>query len=179
MFPTHIIFIPKGETIMNMELVKAKVLEGIKLTEDIIEIMKSFNVRSVYPELQKLRVNAFYNQISEESTLVVEEYYGLPSKVYTPLGYITICAGYTFIDTDGTWKTQCEIESEIHQVMEDKLNLKLYANAKQTNMGIIGGWYTVGKSTDPFINFKKQFEYEEANKLFALYLNEYINKNEF
>ena len=163
---------------MNMELVKLKVLEAIKLTEDIIEIMKTYNVHSIYPELQNLSVNPFYNQISEESALVVEEYYGLPSKVYTPLGYISICSGYTLINSKETGKTQREIENEIHTVLENKLNLRLYAAPKTTIMGIVGGWYTIG-NVDDFL-YHKQFEYREANELFAKWLDEYIsNKNEF
>lgn len=57
---------------MNMELIKSKTLDAIEIAEFIIETMQSNNVRSIYPALQNFSVNPFYNQISEESSLVIE-----------------------------------------------------------------------------------------------------------
>ena len=156
---------------MNMELIKSKTLDAIKIAEFIIELMQSNNVDSIYPTLQEFGVNPFYNQISEESSLVIEEYYGLPHKVYTPLGYIRLTSGYTFINNED----QKAVETTIYKALKDKFNFTLYEEAEYTSLGIIGGWYTI--DGQPFTQVR-QFDYDVANNLFSEWLDEYIsNKN--
>lgn len=154
---------------MNMELIKSRTFDAIKLAEFIIETMQSNNVHSDYPALQDFRVNPFYNQISEESSPVIEEYYGLPHKVYTPLGYICVSYGFTSVDDGETAKTA------IYKALKDKFNYVLYEEAGLARFGLIGGWYTI--DGQPFTQIN-QFNYDDANNLFSEWLAEYIsNKN--
>lgn len=156
---------------MNMELIKSKTLDAIEIAEFIIETMQSNNVHSIYPTLQDFSVNPFYNQISEESSLVIEEYYGLPNKVYTPLGYICLTSNYTYIDNED----QEAVETTIYKALKDKFNFTLYKEAANTSLGIIGGWYTI--DGQPFTQIR-QFDHDVARNLFSEWLDEYIsNKN--
>lgn len=156
---------------MNMELIKSKTLDAIKIAEFIIELMQSNNVDSIYPTLQDFHVNPFYHQITEESSLVIEEYYGLPNKVYTPLGYISLTSNYTFINNED----QKAVQTTISKALKDEFNFTLYEEAEYTSLGIIGGWYTI--DGQPFTQVR-QFDYDVANNLFSEWLDEYIsNKN--
>ena len=156
---------------MNMELIKSKTLDAIKIAEFIIETMQSNNVHSVYSTLQDFGVNPFYHQISEESSLVIEEYYRLPNKVYTPLGYIRLTSNYTYIDNED----QEAVRTTIYKALKDKFNFTLYEEAEYTSLGIIGGWYTI--DGQPFTQIR-QFDHDVARNLFSEWLAEYIsNKN--
>ena len=152
---------------MNMELIKSKTLDAIEIAEFIIETMQSNNVHSIYPALQNFSVNLFYNQISEESSLVIEEYYGLPHKVYTPLGYISLTSGYTSVGKD-----EETVVAKIYKALKEKFNFTLYEKAEYTSFGVIGGWYTI--DGQPFTEIR-QFDYDVANNLFSEWLDEYIS----
>lgn len=154
--------------VVDIDRIKQKTLEAIKLADELIEFMKETGIRSNYPELNELYVNPFYNQISEDSALVVENYYGFPSKVYSPVGYINITQSYTCIDVHVE-----EFDSEkFFKDLEDKFNLKMFEEPVTNALGVIGGWLSIGGVE---VNNTRNFEYDEAKKLFKECLQEYIN----
>jgi hypothetical protein len=147
----------------KLNIFKQKTLEAIKLTDELIEFMKEFKIDSNYPSIEKLGVNPYYDQISETSTIVVEQYYGYPSKVYSPLGSIKITGSYTAF--------QSIDKEEFYKQLEERFNLKMFKEPITNNIGVIGGWLSIGGVAPVYSN---NLEYNEAKELFEDWLVEYI-----
>lgn len=153
---------------MDLDKIKSKMFEAFELIEGIIVVLEKcgFNSKfAEYPKLEEADVNPFYNQISENSPFVVETSGHIPYKVYTPLGYIYIPGHRPAYD-----RTMLE---KLRSTMKDELNLVLFKEKEIHHGDEFGPWYTVGE-TDSYIRHH-QFEYNEARKLFKLYLDEYLN----
>lgn len=146
------------------DIIKARMFEAIKLAEDVISILKEVGVRSNYVETEKFNVNPFYGQLDINSPLTVEYYYGVPSKIYTPLGYIHITGGFTSC-------TNKDIE-KMDVLLEERLNLKIYEEPVHNIYGVYGGIYTIN-GEEPI--YTHNVEYEESKVLFDIIKKEYLS----
>lgn len=63
-----------------------------KARKEIYDMMIELGVSSVRG---KDSANPFYEQIVDNGGIGLEFYYGMPSKLYTPLGYINITSNFT------------------------------------------------------------------------------------
>ena len=161
---------------MDNELVKQKVFEAIELAEKIINVKIKHELLMYYCDLPRLELNPFYNQLSESSALVVEYYYGNPSRIYCPLGQINIdsaCSWNKYIDTNPGYQNM----DRFGKYIRSEFNLILHQDAIIDRFGKYGEWYKVGDSE---VKLWTQFSTDEARDLFKKYLKEYIlNKSEF
>ena len=104
--------------------------------------------------------NPFYNQMDEG--LILEEYYGIPSKIYTNLGEWNITGSGA--SSNNGWK-------EIIQILKENLGLKLLKNGYQSNFGYNGPWWVItkinGKKLPVARKKHKNFyiEYKECKKI--------------
>jgi len=155
---------------MNKELIKEKVLTALKIRKDIQEIYEKHKVLTV---LCNESPNQYYNQVDENSEgIMVEYYYNTPSKIYTPLGYISITSGYLSLD-----ENYLEAEKEI----KEKFGFQLGKDSYQNSMGCFGPWYYITKlpwgdkiELKPYVtNRDKYIEYNEAGKLYDEILTEF------
>lgn len=119
---------------MNKEKIKEKVIIALKIREEIQNIFKKYNVSTSYCNDD---TNPYYNQTDENTEgFICEYYYGSPSKIYTPLGYIDIWSGFMC----GGEEHNKAIE-EIKRVFGFIKKQESYNNS----LGTIGGWYYITK----------------------------------
>lgn len=150
---------------MNKELIKERVITALKIREEMHKIYTKHNVSTV---LCTEEVNPFYNQIDENADgIICEYYYSCPSKIYTPLGYISITCSYMSMDENA--------DNAIKEI-EEKFGFALEREAITNTMGVFGGWYHITKL--PWNNNKLQcnckrrdrkeyISYEEAKKIYS------------
>lgn len=149
---------------MNKEKIKEKVSIALRIRKEIQNIFKKHNVSSSYI---KGSVNPFYNQINENTEgFICEYYYGTPSKIYTPLGYIDIWSGGMCADKN--------CDNAIREI-EDKFGFVLKRKEFNNSMGTFGGWYYITKLPWNNVELKcdcvernseEYIEYDEAKKLY-------------
>lgn len=118
---------------MNIEAIKLKVLEAINLRSDIIEDMKKCGIKSNFADVPEY--NCFYGKIAENAELVIEYYYGAPSKIYTPIGYIRITGSYHTQEIPGAYKA-------FDNLLINKYGFKLAIEERVCSMGAVGPFYS-------------------------------------
>ena len=118
---------------MNEELIRAKVIEAIKLKHDLIEDMKACGIKSNFPE--KIEFNTYNGQIAEDGELVIEYYYGAPAKIFTPIGYIRVDGSYHTNDKPNAYKT-------FDELLVSKYGFKLARAEEMHSIGLIGPFYS-------------------------------------
>jgi len=137
---------------MNLEKIEEKVLIALKIREGIQNIFKKHNVSTSYCQDD---VNPFYNQTDENTEgFICEYYYGSPSKIYTPLGYINIWSGGMIADKN------CDLAV---REIENKFGFVLKRGEFNNSMGTFGGWYYITKL--PWDNVVLKCDCEERNKI--------------
>jgi hypothetical protein len=116
-------------------------------------------------------VNPFYNQM--EQGMIVEFYYGLPSKIYTPLGEYHI--------TGSSGGTREESERYLDLFFHNSnVEFELLSPERNTNQGTFGPWYTVRrvkgmKLPDPVKRDRKSFvEYEDSKAAWEKLTRQYL-----
>lgn len=149
---------------MNKDMIKEKVMTALKIREEIQNIYKKHNVSTV---LSTDGVNPFSDQTDENTEgFICEYYYSSPSKIYTPLGHITITTNYMCMDETA--------ENAIKEI-EEKFGFTLKREAVTNYHGVFGGWYHITKlpwnnndlKCDCNKRNKKDYiEYDEANELY-------------
>lgn len=130
--------------------------------KEIYDMLMELGVSSVR---SKDDVNPFYNQITDNGGIGLEFYYGKPSKLYTPLGYIDITCNFTCGGDD---------DVIVKRLISD-YGAVLVRELKITNMGEFGPVYAITQLpwTDeklPVFEYRKRQEYipyEEAKKLYV------------
>ena len=154
---------------MNLEKIEEKVLIALKIREGIQNIFKKHDVSTSY---SKDDANPFYNQTDENTEgFICEYYYGTPSKIYTPLGYINIWSGGMCANKD------CDLA--IREI-EDKYGFVLKREEFNDFMGTFGGWYYITKLPWNNVVLKcdckernqtDYIEYDEVKKLYKQIMN--------
>lgn len=102
--------------------------------------------------------NPFQNQMKQG--FILEEYYGTPNKIYTPLGYWTVLGGGS-----GDY-------SEVMNNLKETLGLKVIREGEQTLVGYYGPYYEITKWEGMPLPEAKQKEkdeyipYEKAKEIF-------------
>ena len=145
--------------------IKVKMFEAFKLAEDIIEILKESGIKSDYMDIMKYNVNPYYDQTDIDGPLVVENYYSVPDKIHTPLGYISITGSYTSFENGAI--------NKMKSLLLEKLNLKIVKEATTTIFGNISGERYTINGEEP--NYTNNMDYDDAKTLFTECKREYIN----
>lgn len=103
-----------------------------RVRNEICDMMMALGVSG---EIATDSVNPFYNQITDNGGIGLEFYYGLPSTLYTPLGYIKIIRTST---CDGS-------ESEIVQKLVEDYGLVMVVEERTSFIGLFGPVYAITK----------------------------------
>lgn len=136
---------------MGVERIKEKVLIALRIRDGIHKIFRKNGVNTV---LCTNRVNSLYNQTDEYAEgFICEYYYGIPSKIYTPLGYLEIWSGGIVNDE------KC---SDAIKEIENTFGFILKQEEKHDNNGIHGGWYYITKL--PWSNAELKCECVERDR---------------
>jgi hypothetical protein len=140
---------------MNRRLIKQKVIEAINLRDDLIQEMKNCGIHSDFSD--KPYHNAIRGQIAEDAALVIEYYYGLPAKIYTPIGYISITGGYHRETIPGGY-------DRITKILEEKYGFKLARPAEKSTIGELGPWYS---KDGTMVMAEEELDSDTAREIFA------------
>lgn len=137
---------------MNKEMIIKKVKNALEIRQYIQDILKKYNVET---EFNKDSVNPFYNQTEENyEGFICEYYYGYPSKIYTPLGELSIISGYLVNNENGKNAIK-EIETSLGLVLiKEPILDKIW--------GQFGGWYYITRL--PWDNI--ELECNQAKELY-------------
>ncbi len=129
-----------------------------KVREDIYSRMINSGVNTVKDDGD---INPFYDQIIENGGIGLELYYGEPSKIYTPLGYIHIVNGFTSREKNN--------QEEFLKELKEKYGLITVLEGKQSKQGYFGPYYSITKlpwepgKEIPIFEWKKKKDYTEHN----------------
>ncbi len=101
-------------------------------------------------------INTFYNQIVENGGIGLEIYYGLPSRIYTPLGYIRVATCYTNISD----------RNKIMERLTEEYGLVTVREETYGSLGVTGPVYAITKlpwsdETLPVFEYKERADYME------------------
>jgi len=136
---------------MNIELIKEKMNTALRIRKEIQNIFKKHNVSTSYCQDD---TNPFYNQTDENTEgFICEYYYGTPSKIYTPLGYISIWSGGMMADKN------CDLAV---REIENKFGFVLKRGEFNNSMGTFGAWYYI--TILPWDNVVLKCDCKERNK---------------
>ena len=106
---------------------------GYKIAKIIHKIIESTpNISNNWEGHFRDGPNAFYNQM--ESGFIIEEYYGNLSKLYTNLGEWHILGSGSHSGT---------AQKEVFEKVKQRLQLKLYKEGVQNDIGYFGPWWIV------------------------------------
>lgn len=155
----------------NKEMIKEKVNKAIGILEIICEVLLDNNVIpskncTVNSLISSLEINPQYGQISIDSCFVIEEYYYIPDRIYTPIGYIKI-PGRVYSVKEQNIKN-------IYDTLENRINLQLFKRAEKTTVGLIGGWYKIGDSEPIFKKREEYINYLDSYAIFERCIKRYI-----
>ena len=151
--------------------VKQKVHEAIQILETIADVLLEHDiVSSESNTLQSLvsnfELNPQYNQITVDSCFVIEEFYHIPDRIYTPIGYIKI--------PNRTYSGSLFNKDILHIILQSKLDMSLYKEAERTNVGLVGGWYKIGEGDVIFKERRNYIDYLDSYGIFERCLRSYI-----
>lgn len=158
----------------NKELIKEKVTDAIKILEEVCEVLlesdaispKSYSLSKLVSEFT---INPQYGQITSESCFIIEDYYYMPNRIYTPIGYICIpCRIYNV--------SKNTIE-KVHDMLEQRLYMQLYKQPEKTTVGLIGGWFKIGETEPIFKERSEYIGYLESYDIFEKCLKKYLLNN--
>ena len=132
-----------------------------KARKEIYDMMMELGVSSVRG---KDPVNPFYDQIVDNGGIGLEFYYGMPYKLYTPLGYINITSNFTYGGN----------ESDIANRLTTDYGAVLVVEKETSSLGVFGPVYAITKlpwtsEQLPVFEYKKHedyIEYDEAKNLY-------------
>lgn len=135
----------------------------LKARKEIYDMMIEMGAQSVRA---KESANPYYNQITDNGGIGLEFYYGLPSKLYTPLGQVEITCDFV-----GTCAGMKELIAE--KVLKE-YGAVLVDDEKKTTLGIFGPVYAITKlpwqdKELPVFEYRKKEDYikeDEAQKLY-------------
>ena len=114
--------------------------------------------------------NPFYNQMEEG--LILEEYYGMPSRIYTKIGVWTITGSGS--SSNNGWK-------EIIEILKKDLGLKMLKEGYQSNSGYNGPWWEItelNKEKLPLAKKQQHASYIDYNECKNIW-NEFKSKHNF
>ena len=106
--------------------------------------------------------NPFYEQM--DMGLILEEYYGTPSKIYTTIGYWNIL---------GSTSSQNQGFKEIMNELKNNLGLKLIKDGYETRNRYFGAWWEITKINDTILPISKKkekskyIEYSECKNIWS------------
>ena len=131
-----------------------------KARKEIYDMMIELGVSSIRCEDS---VNPFYNQIIDNGGIGIELHYGMPSKLYTPLGDIGI-TGYTYGGN----------ERDIVNRLTTDYGAILVEEKETSSLGVFGPVYSITKlpwisDKLPVFEYKKHEDYIEYNEAKRLY----------
>ena len=139
----------------------------LKARKEIYDLMIELGVSSVR---DKESVNPYYSQIADNGGIGLEFYYGMPAKLYTPLGYIGITCDFTAGGDE---------DAILERLIAD-YGAVLVAGAEISSMGEFGPVYAITKLpwTDeelPVFEYKNRKDYigyREAKELYKQAMEE-------
>lgn len=118
---------------MDENKIKEKMMIAFRIRSEIVKIFNRHNVRVSISS----SINQCYNQISEnDNGFICQYYYGNPSKIYTPLGYLRIFDN--LYNDDGIDDAIKEFEESFGLVLKHEAHY-------DKNLGEFGGWYYITK----------------------------------
>lgn len=167
---------------MNKELIKERTKDALRIVLEIQSIYNEFKIETCIAKLPDIEPNPFYNQLDESSNgFICEDYYGSPSKIYSPLGYMRIYTNYM---------SNSESLGKAIEKIHNTFGFDLKQSENTTIMGVFGAWWNItklpwkpnDKLTNAIEREKKDYiDYKNAKEiwneiLYELNINEDISK---
>jgi hypothetical protein len=151
--------------------VKQKVMEAIKILETIGEVLLENDIVSssdntLQSLLSEFELNPQYGQITVDSCFVIEEFYHIPDRIYTPIGYIKI--------PKRTYAGSLFNKNILYTELKSKLDIQLIKPAEQTRVGLIGGWFKIGDGEIIYKERKKYIDFLDSYGIFERCLRSYM-----
>ena len=134
-----------------------RVTEGLYMRNLIEGVLikagcKMHNVRQI--------INPYLYQLEDGSPLVVEDYYGVPNKIYTPVGYIPINLDYNSWD-----KLHIRKQELFFEILEE-LDITQFQEPIKSDYGYLGGWRKQGNGKPVY---RERDTYVEYNAAMSVY----------
>lgn len=151
--------IPEIISVSSVQMTDAQLYEAIRKIREVILSFRSNRLWTDGDGHWRGGNNSFYDHT--KAGLLLEYYYGLPNKVWTPWGYQMLFGGGS-----GNWDV-------VQPALCDRLGLSLHREEYNSSMGTYGPWFKVSKVDGLILPEPVLFEpgeprpsYEECNQRF-------------